>query len=70
MKVALVALQASPLGPSADGGPDDADTDRQAERVSSLARALTELDHRVTVYARREAAALPSKVGTGSGRHR
>jgi glycosyltransferase involved in cell wall biosynthesis len=62
MKIAMVALQASPLSPSSD-----TDLDNQAERVSSLARALTGPDHRVTVYARKDAASLPGKAALAPG---
>ncbi len=67
MQIAMVALQANPLSPSADTGPGQAGPDSQAERVSSLARALTGLDHRVTVYARKDAASLPRKAALAPG---
>jgi D-inositol-3-phosphate glycosyltransferase len=67
MKIALVALQASPLSSSPGADRGNADVDRQAERVSSLARALTELDHRVTVYARKDSASLPRKASLAPG---
>jgi glycosyltransferase involved in cell wall biosynthesis len=62
MKIALIALQASPLSPSVGADPDN-----QSDRVSSLARALTRQDHRVTVYARKDAESLPRTMTLAPG---
>ncbi len=39
----------------------------QADRVSALARALTGLDHQVTVYVRKDAASLPARADLAPG---
>jgi D-inositol-3-phosphate glycosyltransferase len=62
MKIALIALQASPLSPSTGGA-----LDNQATRVSSLARALTRMEHQVTVYAREDGAAQPGQEALAPG---
>lgn len=56
MRIALVA-QNSPLAQHTD--PHD---DVAAARVSSLAQALAELGHRITIYARRDAKSLPGSA--------
>jgi glycosyltransferase involved in cell wall biosynthesis len=53
MKIALVTLQGNPFTPEA--GPDTQDG-----RLASLVSALAQHDHQVTVYARRDAPALPA----------
>jgi glycosyltransferase involved in cell wall biosynthesis len=53
MKIALVTLQGNPLTPEA--GPDTQDG-----RLASLVSTLVRHDHQVTVYARRDAPALPA----------
>jgi glycosyltransferase involved in cell wall biosynthesis len=55
MRIALVTTDSSPLTPAAD-------SDTQSTRVFSLAQALAELGHRVTIYARRDARALPDSA--------
>jgi glycosyltransferase involved in cell wall biosynthesis len=55
MKIALVTLQGNPLRPSSEGGPDTQDG-----RLASLVSALAQLNHQVTVYARRDAATQPA----------
>jgi len=56
MRIALVA-QNSPLAQHTD--PNDSVA---AARVSSLAQALAELGHRITIYARRDAKSLPGSA--------
>jgi glycosyltransferase involved in cell wall biosynthesis len=56
MRIALVA-QNSPLAQHTD--PRD---DAAAARVSSLAQALAEAGHRITIYARRDAKSLPGSA--------
>jgi glycosyltransferase involved in cell wall biosynthesis len=56
MRIALVA-QNSPLAPHTDPHHDVV-----ANRVSSLAQALAELGHRITIYAHRDAKSLPGSA--------
>jgi D-inositol-3-phosphate glycosyltransferase len=62
MRIALVARCSDPLGPQP--GPGSA---AEAARVTSLARALADLDHRVTIYARRDGASLPDSAIVAPG---
>jgi len=62
MKVALVSEHASPL--AALGG---VDAGGQNVHVAALACALARLGHTVTVYTRRDDAALPERVGAAPG---
>ena len=55
MKIALVTLQGNPFSTTPEAGPDTQDG-----RLASLVSALAQLNHQVTVYARRDAAALPT----------
>jgi glycosyltransferase involved in cell wall biosynthesis len=55
MKIALVTLQGNPFSTTPEAGPDTQDG-----RLASLVSALAQLNHHVTVYARRDAAALPA----------
>jgi glycosyltransferase involved in cell wall biosynthesis len=55
MKIALVTLQGNPFNPAPEAGPDTQDG-----RLASLVSALAQLNHQVTVYARRDAGALPA----------
>jgi D-inositol-3-phosphate glycosyltransferase len=57
MRIALVARSSSPL--ARDASPDSG---AEAARVTSLAKALAGLGHRVTVYARRDSLALPDSA--------
>jgi len=57
MRIALVARSSSPL--ARDASPDSG---AEAARVTSLARALAGLGHRVTIYARRDSRALPDSA--------
>ncbi|HWG62018.1 MAG TPA: glycosyltransferase [Streptosporangiaceae bacterium] len=54
MKIALVALQADALGAG-----DGTEPESRAGQLSSLVTALTRFNHQVTVYARRDSAAVP-----------
>ena len=56
MRIALVA-QNSPIAPHAD-----TDSNSATARVASLAQALAQLGHRITIYARRDAKALPDSA--------
>jgi glycosyltransferase involved in cell wall biosynthesis len=60
MRIALVARCGDPLGPHS--GPA-----AEAVRVTSLAQALADLGHRVTIYARRDSAALPGSAIAAPG---
>ena len=62
MRIALVAQEASPLAHPSDDEPASHET-----RVASLARELARQDHRVTVYARKDASALPGKAEIDGG---
>jgi D-inositol-3-phosphate glycosyltransferase len=62
MKIALVAQDASPFRPSAD-----AELTGQDVRVRALAGTLARLDHRVTVYARKNAPQLPDRTELPGG---
>jgi glycosyltransferase involved in cell wall biosynthesis len=55
MRIALVTSDSSPFARAAD-------SDILVTRVASLAQALAELGHRVTIYARRDARALPDSA--------
>jgi len=55
MKIALVTLQGNPFSHIPEVGPDTHDG-----RLASLVSALARSDHQVTVYARRDAPALPA----------
>jgi len=57
MRIALVARSISPL--ARDASPDSG---AEAARVTSLAKALAGLGHRVTIYARRDSQALPDSA--------
>jgi D-inositol-3-phosphate glycosyltransferase len=57
MRIALVAHNASPLNPT-----DGAETGSQAAQVASLARALADIGHRVTIYARKDSPKLPASA--------
>jgi D-inositol-3-phosphate glycosyltransferase len=57
MRIALVARSSSPL--VRDASPDSG---AEAARVTSLAKALAGLGHRVTIYARRDSRALPDST--------
>lgn len=56
MRIALVA-QNSPIAQHADK-----DSNSTTARVASLAQALAQLGHRITIYARRDAKALPDSA--------
>jgi D-inositol-3-phosphate glycosyltransferase len=60
MRIALVAYDRSPLTQLAEFS--DPSFGAQASGVSSLARALARLGHRITVYARRESSELPGSA--------
>ena len=62
MRIALVARCSDPLGPHP--GPGSAG---EAARVTALAQVLAGLDHRVTIYARRDSAALPDSAIAAPG---
>lgn len=64
MKIALVAEQASQHS-RARGAP--AADDGQAFGISTLARTLGSLGHRVTIYARKDAPALPARANVAAG---
>jgi len=64
MKIALVAEQASQHS-RARGGP--AADDGQAFGISTLARTLGSLGHQVTIYARKDAPALPARANVAAG---
>lgn len=57
MRIAIVAQQGSPLTATADPH-----ADARASAVTSLARALAQQGHRITVYARRDAHDLPDSA--------
>jgi D-inositol-3-phosphate glycosyltransferase len=57
MRIALVARSSNPLARPADPG-----AAAEAARVTSLGQALAGLGHRVTIYARRDAKALPDSA--------
>ena len=57
MRIALVARSINPLAPQADPG-----FGAEAARVTSLGQALAGLDHRVTIYARRNSRGLPDST--------
>jgi len=57
MRIALVARSINPLAPHADPG-----FGAEAARVTSLGQALAGLDHRVTIYARRNSRGLPDST--------
>jgi len=65
MQIALVAEQASQLTPARDGAA--ADSDGQAVGLCTLARALGGLGHQVTIYARKDAQALPALAKMAPG---
>jgi glycosyltransferase involved in cell wall biosynthesis len=69
MKIALIADRAGPPSPAkADpGAAPDAYPGGPAAGVRSLARALAELQHQVTLYARRDDAGLPAVASLGPG---
>jgi D-inositol-3-phosphate glycosyltransferase len=60
MRIALVARSGDPLGPQSGPG-------AEAVRVTSLAQALADLGHRVTIYARRDSVALPASAIAAPG---
>ena len=69
MQIALIADHIGSLAPSSSAGADQATgaypdgyPDDPAADVLALARALAGLEHEVTVYARRDAAALPESA--------
>jgi len=62
VQIALVSEHASPL--AAIGG---VDTGGQNVHVAELAAGLVRLGHKVTVYTRRDAADLPTRVATAAG---
>ena len=57
MRIALVAQNGSPLAPATSQEPMS-----QAASVAAHARELAQLGHRVTIYARRDARALPDSA--------
>ena len=57
MRIALVAQNGSPLAPATSQEPTS-----QAASVAAHARELAQLGHRVTIYARRDARALPDSA--------
>jgi len=57
MRIALVAQNGSPLAPAPSQEPMS-----QAASVAAHARELAKLGHRVTIYARRDARALPDSA--------
>ncbi|MDR3036496.1 MAG: glycosyltransferase, partial [Kitasatospora sp.] len=57
MRIALVAEHGSPLTPA-----PDANTGAQIAARTSLARALAELGHRTTIYARKDSRDLPGSA--------
>ena len=57
MRIALVAQNGSPLAPATSQEPTS-----QAASVAAHARELAKLGHRVTIYARRDARALPDSA--------
>jgi glycosyltransferase involved in cell wall biosynthesis len=57
MRIALVAQNGSPLSPATEQHPVS-----QAVSVAAHARGLAKLGHRVTIYARRDARALPGSA--------
>jgi glycosyltransferase involved in cell wall biosynthesis len=61
MKIALVSQHTSPLGPVAESDHEG------AARVLALAHALGRQGHRVTLYARRDAAGLPGSAIVAPG---
>jgi glycosyltransferase involved in cell wall biosynthesis len=70
MKIAMIADRVGPpaLPAAADpGGPPCAYPGDAASGVRSLARALAELRHQVTIYARQDAAGLPAAAGLCPG---
>ena len=62
MRIALVAQHGSPLTPA----PDPA-AGAQTEAMTSLARALAGLGHRITIYARKDARDLPGSAIVARG---
>jgi glycosyltransferase involved in cell wall biosynthesis len=60
MRIALVALDSSPLSPTVQHAPSGAGA--QTARVTSLAQVLARLGHRTTIYARRDSRALPDSA--------
>ncbi len=65
MQIALVADQASQLTPARGGA--GAGSDSQDIGLSTLARALGGLGHQVTIYARKDAPALPARAKVAPG---
>lgn len=57
MRIALVAQDGSPLTPARDPN-----ADARAAAMTSLAHALAGLDHRVTIYARKDSSELPGSA--------
>ena len=62
MRIALVAQNGSPLNPVTGQEPTS-----QAAGVAAHARGLAKLGHRVTIYARRDARALPAAPSSPRG---
>jgi glycosyltransferase involved in cell wall biosynthesis len=62
MRIALVAQNGSPLNP-----PKDPNSQARAAAATSLARALADLGHRTTIYARKDARDLPGSVILAKG---
>jgi glycosyltransferase involved in cell wall biosynthesis len=62
MRIALVARCSNPLAPHAN-----AESAAEAARVTSLAQALADLGHRITIYARRDSRALPDSAIAAPG---
>src|SRR5438552_15889183 len=62
MRIALVAQHGSPLTPA----PDPA-AGAQTEAMTSLARALAGLGHRITIYARKDSRDLPGSAIVARG---
>lgn len=60
MRIAMVSAHASPLAPLGDGGNGGINV-----HVAELARAMGLRGHEVTVYTRRDDAALPRRAGFG-----
>ncbi|EYT56339.1 glycosyl transferase [Leucobacter sp. UCD-THU] len=62
MRISMVSEHASPLAP-----PGSVDSGGQNVHVAALSRALADLGHTVTVYTRRDDAALPTRVALCKG---
>jgi len=62
LKIAMVALSASPLPPSTGG-----EANGQSARIVSLARALARCRHEVTVYARQDDPSAPRLLPLAAG---